>query len=87
MSVPYNDPPVGGYEYDLADQLPFYWDVENCNDFKKRHHIQNRKNLQQFELTFQDAPTDNRLQPGESIEFITSLVGVKSIDQNYRQAE
>ena len=87
MSVPYNDPPVGGYEYDLADRLPFYWDVENCTDCKKRHHIKHRKNLHQFELTFKDAPTDSRLQPGESIEFMTSLVGVKSIDQEHHKAE
>ena len=86
MSTPYNDPPVDGYKYDSADRLPFYWDVEECDLCKQRHHIQNVKNLQPFHLTFKDAPTDSRLQPGESIEFITSLVGVKSISQDRQTA-
>ncbi|MGD1917567.1 MAG: hypothetical protein ACFCAD_01030 [Pleurocapsa sp.] len=87
VSAPYNDPPLGGYQYDYADKLPFYWDVENCDRCRHRNHIQNRHNLQQFDVTFEDAPTDNRLQIGESIEFITSLVGVKSIDSASNRAE
>ena len=87
MSTPYNDPPMGGYQYDSADRLPFYWDVVDCDRCKQRHHIQNRKNLQQFKLTFKDAPTDSRLQPGESIEFMTSLVGVKNVNSDEQSAE
>ena len=87
MSTPYNDPPMGGYQYDSADRLPFYWDVVNCDRCKQRHHIQNSKNFQQFKLTFKDAPTDSRLQPGESIEFMTSLVGVKNINLDEQSAE
>ena len=87
MSTPYNDPPMGGYQYDRADRLPFYWDVVNCDRCKQRHHIQNSKNLQPFKLTFKDAPTDSRLQPGESIEFMTSLVGVKNISADEQSAE
>ena len=80
MFVPYNDPPVGGYQYDRADNFPFYWDVVNCDRCNKRHHFQNHNNLQQFNLVFEDAPADYRLQPGEAVEFLTSLVGVKSIN-------
>lgn len=87
VSAPYNDPPLGGYQYDYADKLPFYWDVENCDRCRQRHHIHNRHNLQRFNLTFEDAPTDARLQPGESIEFMTSLVGVKSINSDLTGAE
>ena len=87
MSTPYNDPPMGGYRYDSADRLPFYWDVVDCDGCKQRHHIQNSKNLQQFKLTFKDAPTDSRLQPEESIEFMTSLVGVKNINSDEQSAE
>lgn len=87
MVAPYNDPPMGGYQYDSADRLPFYWDVVNCDRCQQRNHIQNRRNLQKFQLAFTDAPTDSRLQPGESIEFVTSLVGVKSIDSNQQDAK
>ena len=86
MSTPYNDPPFGGYQYDSADRLPFYWDVVDCDLCKQRHHIQHSKNLQQFKLTFKDAPTDSRLQLGEAIEFMTSLVGVKNVDANGQSA-
>ena len=87
MSAPYNDPPMGGYQYDSADRLPFYWDVTNCDRCNQRHHIQHRNNLQRFDLVFKDAPTDERLQPGESIKFMTSLVGVKKIDLDRTVAE
>lgn len=87
LSTPYNDPPRGGYHYDSADGLPFYWDVVECDRCKQRHHFQNDNNLKQFELVFEDAPADYRLRPGEAIEFITNLVGVKKIDSNTQEAE
>ncbi|WP_019505640.1 hypothetical protein [Pleurocapsa sp. PCC 7319] len=86
LSTPYNDPPRGGYHYDPADDLPFYWDLVDCDRCKQRHHFQNPNNLGQFELVFVDAPADYRLQPGESIEFITNLVGVKNYDVQQPEA-
>ncbi|MDJ0589071.1 MAG: hypothetical protein QNJ72_03620 [Pleurocapsa sp. MO_226.B13] len=87
LSTPYNDPPRGGYQYDSADNLPFYWDVVECDRCLQRHHVQHEKNFKQYELVFEDAPADYRLQPGEAIEFITSLVGVKQIDPLQTRAE
>ena len=87
LNTPYNDPPRGGYHYDLADRLPFYWDVVNCDRCKQRHHFQNYNNLKEFELVFEDAPADYRLQPGEAVEFLTNLVGVKKINPHTQQAE
>ena len=86
LSTPYNDPPRGGYHYDRADELPFYWDMVNCDRCKQRHHFQNPNNSGQFELVFVDAPADYRLQPGESIEFMTNLVGVKNYDVQQPEA-
>ena len=87
MLTPYNDPPVGGYRYDRADNFPFYWDIVNCDRCNRRHHYQNYNNLQQFKLVFEDAPADYRLQPGEAVEFLTSLVGVTKINRQQNQAE
>lgn len=87
MHTPYNDPPQGGYLYDPADKLPFYWDLVKCDRCKYRHHFQNSHNLRQFELVFQDSPADYRLQPGEAVEFVTHLVGVKQYDPQQHTAE
>ena len=87
LSTPYIDPPMGGYQYDAADRLPFYWDMVNCDRCRQRHHFEHPENSEQFELTFQDAPADYRLQPGEAIEFITHLVGVTDYNQQQQQAE
>lgn len=87
LSTPYNDPPKGGYRYDPADQFPFYWDLVQCDRCKQRHHFKNSNNFRQFELIFQDAPADYRLQPGEAVEFITNLVGVKNYDIQQQQAQ
>lgn len=86
LSTPYNDPPKGGYHYDPADELPFYWDMVDCDRCHQRYHFQNPNNLKQFELVFVDAPADYRLQPGESIEFITNLVGVKNYNAQQSKA-
>ena len=80
LSTPYNDPPKGGYAYDSADSLPFYWDLMQCDRCKPRHHRKHSNNLKQDELVFHDFPADYRLQPGEAVEFATSLVGVKKYD-------
>ncbi|MEO1673151.1 MAG: hypothetical protein AAFR77_20630 [Cyanobacteria bacterium J06631_2] len=87
LRTPYNDPPKGGYLYDPADQLPFYWDLEKCQQCKSRHHWQNQNNLKPFVLVFEDSPVDYRLQPGEAIEFITNLVGIKQHDVQNQTAE
>ena len=87
LNTPYNDPPKGGYLYDPADRLPFYWDLEKCQQCKSRHHWQHQNNLKQFELVFEDFPADYRLQPGEKIEFVTNLVGVKEYDPQTQMAK
>ena len=87
LSTPYNDPPQGGYAYDSADSLPFYWDMEACDRCKPHHHRKHSNNLKPDELVFQDFPADYRLQPGEAVEFVTSLVGVKKYDVANRTAE
>lgn len=87
LSTPYNDPPAGGYQYESADELPFYWDLVNCDRCLPRHNYQHPLVTQPFELVFEDVPTDYRLKPGEAIEFVTHLVGVKHYDPNTNQAE
>lgn len=87
LFTPYNDPPKGGYQYDPADQFPFYWDLVQCDRCKQRHYFQNSNNLRQFELFFQDVPADYRLQQGEAVEFITNLVGVKNYDIQQQRAK
>jgi hypothetical protein len=80
LATPYNDPPQGGYYYDSADHLPFYWDVDKCDRCSSRYYYKNPKITNDFELVFKDIPSDYRLKPGESIEFVTHLVGVESLD-------
>ena len=87
LSTPYNDPPMGGYQYDAADELPFYWDQEECDRCNPRHHYQHPLITQKYQLVFEDIPSDPRLQPGEAIEFITHLVGVKNYDAQNKKAE
>ena len=87
MSTPYNDPPVGGYQYETADRLPFYWDMEQCDRCNPHHQYQNPRFTKKFELVFEDVPRDPRLQPGEAIEFVTYLVGVKNYDLQTSQAQ
>ncbi|MEO1341034.1 MAG: hypothetical protein AAFV28_07800 [Cyanobacteria bacterium J06635_13] len=87
LTTPYNDPPKGGYLYDQADSLPFYWDLEKCRQCQPRHHWQNQHNFQPYYLVFEDSPVDYRLQPGEAIEFITNLVGIKHYDLQKQSAE
>ncbi len=87
LTTPYNDPPIGGYQYDAADQLPFYWDVEECHGCSPRHNYQHSLVTQQYQLVFEDIPSDPRLQPGEAIKFVTHLVGVKNYDLQNKTAE
>ena len=87
LKTPYHDPPQGGYHYQSADSLPFYWDVVQCDRCKSRHHFRNLRNRSQFQLIFEDYPADYRLQRGEAVQFVTSLVGVKHYDPQQRQAE
>ncbi len=63
------------------------WDLVNCDRCKQRHYFQNQNNLRQFELVFEDSPADYRLQPGEAVEFITHLVGVKNYDVQQQTAK
>ncbi len=87
LSTPYNDPPVGGYQYDGADEFPFYWDIESCENCRSRHNYQHHKVVNQFELMFEDMPSDYRLKGEESINFITHLVGVKSYHRTEKKAQ
>jgi len=87
LNTPYNDPPKGGYLDYPADKFPFYWDLEQCLRCKSRHHWQNQHNVKKFELVFEDFPADYRLQPGEAIEFVTNLVGVKNYDRQNQTAQ
>ena len=87
LSTPYNDPPQGGYYYEAADEFPFYWDVVKCDRCRSRHHYQHPKITQEFELIFEDVPADYRLKRGESIEFITHLVGVQSFNFQTKKAK
>lgn len=87
LSTPYNDPPLGGYQYDGADEFPFYWDIESCENCRYRHNYQHHQVVNQFELVFEDMPSDYRLKDEESINFITHLVGVKSYHRTEKKAE
>ncbi len=87
LSTPYNDPPSGGYQYDGADEFPFYWDIESCENCRSRHNYQHHKVLNQFELIFEDMPSDYRLKDEESIDFITHLVGVKRYNKTEKKAQ
>ncbi|ELS01852.1 hypothetical protein Xen7305DRAFT_00015590 [Xenococcus sp. PCC 7305] len=87
LVTPYNDPPFGGYQYDGADNFPFYWDIESCENCRSRHNYQHHQVKNQFELIFEDMPSDYRLKDQESIDFITHLVGVKSYNQAQKKAE
>ena len=87
LSTPYNDPPSGGYQYDGADEFPFYWDIESCENCRSRHNYQHHKVVNQFELVFEDMPSDHRLKGEESINFITHLVGVKSYHKTEKKAQ
>lgn len=83
LSLPYNDPPLGGYQYDAADNYPFYWDIEQCENCHSRHNYRHPKVQQKYALYFEDSPSDYRLKEGETVEFVTHLVGVK--DRNLKQ--
>ena len=87
LTTPYNDPPIGGYQYDGADKLPFYWDLVKCNLCQQRYYFQDPNNSGEFAITFQDAPFDYRLKSGEAVEFITNLVGVKNYDTQKNTAQ
>ena len=87
LSTPYNDPPQGGYFYEGADEFPFYWDISQCDRCRSRHHYHNPKVTKKFELVFEDSPADYRLKKGESIEFVTHLVGVKSVNHQTKTAK
>ena len=87
LTTPYNDPPIGGYQYDGADKLPFYWDLVKCNLCQQRYYFQDPKNSGEFAITFQDSPADYRLKSGEAVEFITNLVGVKNYDSQQQTAQ
>jgi len=68
LTVPYVDPPPGGYFGKPADDsLPFYWD-ESTNELSQ--------NTTSKTLEFRDFPMEPRLTPGQSLEFTTALVGV-----------
>ena len=87
LSTPYNDPPQGGYFYEGADEFPFYWDISQCDRCRSRHHYHNPQVTKEFELVFEDSPADYRLKQGESIKFVTHLVGVRSLNHQTKTAK
>ena len=87
LATPYNDPPSGGYQYDGADEFPFYWDIESCKNCRPRHNYQHHQVANQFELFFEDMPSDYRLRDQESIVFTTHLVGVTNYHKTQKKAE
>jgi hypothetical protein len=42
---------------------------------------------QSYVLTFEDSPSDYRLKPGEKIEFVTHLVGIKINNVNRERSQ
>lgn len=84
LYLPYNDPPLGGYQYEAADNYPFYWDIEQCENCRSRYNYQHPKVQQKYTLYFEDSPSDYRLKEGETVVFVTHLVGIKkhNIEQN-----
>ena len=87
VPTPYNDPPPGGYQYQGADYHPFYWDMDKCDKCQSRHHYQHPKITSKFSFVFEDHPSDPRLQSGESVNFVTHLVGVKSKSSDSHRTE
>ena len=82
LQTPYNDPPPGGYQYEAADNHPFYWDIELCDNCRPRHHYQHPQITDKYRLVFEDHPYDPRLESGESVDFVTHLVGVSNNSLN-----
>ncbi len=72
LTVPYVDPPIGGYGYQAAgdDSLPFYWGENWPTAAELPAHTTNTT------LSFIDYPAESRLQPGEYIGFTTTLAGI-----------
>jgi len=89
---PFRDPPNGGCNGQLADNLPFYWDEGLLSGFDLRANISNvfgdvdcsrtpPNPDNAFILCFQDLPEDKfiGITPfGDYMQFYTSLVGVRS---------
>jgi hypothetical protein len=74
LVVPYVDPPSGGGASfgGFADNLPFYWDEEGATG--TGYHLSD--NETNTALLYTDTPAEPLLQPGESLGFNTSLVGI-----------
>jgi hypothetical protein len=69
LTVPYVDPPLGGYAYQIFgdDNLPFYWN-ESTSDLSQH--------TKATAVDFLDNPADSALKTGGFIGFTTALVGV-----------
>jgi hypothetical protein len=67
LTVPYVDPPLGGYAYQPAgdDNLPFYWNAAEL-----------ATNTTATTVSFSDAPAEPSLTAGQFLGFTTTLVGV-----------
>ena len=80
VMAPYNDPPVGGFSYGVADNYPFYWDLDSCDRCPSRYLQSNRVGM------FTDSPSEPNLQSGEAIVFVTHLVRIDSVDERSDRA-
>jgi len=77
QSTPFLDPPLGGWNNQKADNLPFYWDETNAPGLDQNLSLSD--NIVGNVLQFIDEPVDSFVIPGvNSMEFYTSLVGVRS---------
>ena len=70
ISTPYIDPPKHGWNYNLADTSPYYWDDESFNG-NPNYKINNPNITTEEQVIFKDCPSDPRLKKGEAIEFTT----------------
>lgn len=74
LTAPYVDPPPGGGPaFGPADNLPFYWDETEPSGPGYRLSDHTTLNV----LDYFDMPRTPDIQPGEHVDFTTSLAGIR----------
>ena len=71
--MPYQDPPNGGFIYEIADFSPFYYDNSDCSECPTSTIVDNHWNEDFSEFVFKDAPIAIGLKPNERVYFRTCL--------------